>query len=253
MKTPTIQVARDKEALAHVVAEHVVMVATDSVSARGLFTIALAGGSTPEPVYRKLAREEFSSRIDWKRAQIFWGDERCVPPDDSESNYRMARAALLDHVLLPAENIHRICGEIEPDHAASEYARELENIFGGDTTRGGSPPDGFDLVLLGMGDDGHTASLFPLQPAVTEQKRWVMAQRPDGATLWRITLTPVVINAAKNIAFIVSGEDKAPRVKEVLHGTRQPSKLPAQAIMPTSGEIVWFLDKAAAVSLSDKN
>jgi 6-phosphogluconolactonase len=247
----TIRVLPDGEHLTLAAAEHVVKLASEAIAANGRFTIALAGGSTPAPVYEKLAGDEFSARVDWSRVQVFWGDERCVPPDDPQSNYRMARLALLDRVPIPSGNIHRIRGEDEPEEAAALYARELQTVLGGDAERGGPPAAGFDLILLGMGEDGHTASLFPGSRAVTEQKRWVMAQYLEVVAAWRVTLTPVVINAAENIAFIVAGANKAERVREVLQGPSQPTVLPSQAIKPTRGRLVWLMDSAAASQLKD--
>jgi 6-phosphogluconolactonase len=244
-----IKIFSDRDQLFHAAAAHVAQTASEAIQKRGRFSMALSGGSTPKPVYAKLAKAEYSSLIDWSRVHIFWGDERCVAPDDPQSNYRMARETLLDRVPIPQANIHRIHGESEPLHSAQAYVQELQSMFGGQTEQGGPPPSGLDLILLGMGDDGHTASLFPGSAAIAEQKRWVMAQYVEVFKMWRITLTPVFINTARNITFIVSGQDKAARLREVLEGPPQPMSLPAQAIRPTQGRLLWLVDKAAASGL----
>uniref|UniRef100_A0A7C3Z1I1 6-phosphogluconolactonase n=1 Tax=Desulfobacca acetoxidans TaxID=60893 RepID=A0A7C3Z1I1_9BACT len=220
-----------------------------AIAARGRFTVALAGGETPRPVYERLAGAEYRKCIDWSRVQVFFGDERCVPPQDPQSNYRMARMALLDRVPLPTGNIHRIRGEDDPERAAADYARILQNTFGGEASVGGPPPQGFDLIFLGMGDNGHTASLFPGLPAVSETTRWVMAQYVETEGRWRITLTPVIINAARLVAFLVSGAAKAEMLQRVLEGPYQPEELPAQVIKPLRGELLWLVDAAAAARL----
>ena len=240
-----IEVFRDRERLIQAAAEHVTEIASQGITENGRVAIALSGGSTPRPLYSLLASEPYSKRIDWPKVHIFWGDERCVPPDNSQSNYQMARETLLDTVPIPVSNVHRIHGEEDPEKAATAYEKELRAFFGVNVTDG-SPRLGFDLILLGVGDNGHTASLFPGLSAVTEKKRWVMAQYVKDLSMWRITLTPVVINAAKNVIFIVSGEEKAKRLYDALEGPFQPEVLPAQIIRPAAGRLLWFLDKAAA-------
>jgi len=233
-----IQVFSSPELLADAVALHIVNCAANAVAVTGRFTIALSGGSTPAAAYRRLATPD--SRLptpDWQRTHVVWGDERCVPPDDLRSNYRMAKEALLDRVPIPADQIHRIRGEDDPEKAAMEYERELRGLLGS---------EGLDLVLLGMGEDGHTASLFPGQAAVHETARWVIAvPAPDG-TMWRITLTPAVLNAARNVTFVVAGPSKAARLQQVLEGPFAPDVLPAQAIRPVQGRLTWMVDEAAA-------
>ena len=240
----TLQVFAESE-LTRGTAEYMAQAAQQAISERGRFSLALSGGSTPRPVYELLAQTPYRDRIDWSRTHIWWGDERCVPPDDPQSNYRLAREALLDRVPLPAENVHRMRGEIDPAAAAEEYEQELARYFaaGGEE---GPPATGLDLVLLGMGDNGHTASLFPGQPAVHELRRTVVAEYIDEVGMWRITLTPLTIDAARHIVFLVSGASKAQRLHEVLDGPYDPDRSPAQVIKPTGGELVWLVDRAAA-------
>jgi len=226
-------------------AEKIVRLGAEAIEENEIFTVALSGGSTPRPLYVLLATGMFAKPFDWSRVHLFWGDERCVPPGDPRSNYRMVREALLDAVPIPPPNIHRIRGEEDPKVAAAAYERELRAFFGSNGADG-PPRMGFDLVLLGLGDNGHTASLFPELPAATEQVRWVMAQFVEVVSMWRITLTPVVINAAKNVAFVVSGSEKAQRLRDVLEGPFQPELLPAQMIKPAHGRLLWLVDDAAA-------
>jgi 6-phosphogluconolactonase len=188
-------------------------------------------------VYQRLA----SSALDWKRVHVFFGDERCVPPDDPRSNFAMASAALLDRVPIPVENLHRMRGEDVPDTAAEAYEDELRRSLG----EGGR----LDLVLLGLGHDAHTASLFPGLAAVTEKQRTVMAAYVEFVGMWRLTLTPPSINAARRVTFVVSGADKAEILHRVLQGPRQPVVLPAQAIRPIEAPALWLIDAAAAAKL----
>ena len=239
---------RDQEALARAVAEHVVAHAQEALAARGRFLLALAGGSTPRAAYDVLATPAVASRIDWTRTHLVWSDERCVPPDDPRSNFRMTREALLDKVEVAPSNWHRIHGEEEPHRAAAAYERYLRELLGSHV-RGRPPGAGLDLVLLGMGDDGHTASLFPGSKAVREHVKWVVAEYVDAVAMWRITLTPWIINSARNVTFVVSGVGKADRVAEVLEGPQLPNQLPAQSIAPVRGQLTWLLDQPAASRL----
>jgi 6-phosphogluconolactonase len=243
-----ITVYPDQESLSRGAADFIAASATRALAERGRLTLALAGGSTPRPVYARLAAN-YRDQLDWSKVQIFFGDERCVPPDNPQSNYLMAQTALLAQVPLPPGNIHRLRGEADPEAAAVAYTEILQQTFGGDAAAGGPPPKGFDLILLGMGDNGHTASLFPGLAAVTETKRWVMAQYVEVMGNWRLTLTPVVINAARQVVFLVSGASKAEMLHRVLEGPYQPVVLPAQSIKPTDGELHWLLDAPAAAKL----
>jgi 6-phosphogluconolactonase len=242
------QVFPDRQALIDGAAAHIAELAANAIGARGGFTLALSGGNTPQPVYSLLATAPYVKSIDWSLVQIFFGDERCVPPDDQRSNYHMARRALLDQVPLPMDNVHRIRGEDNPEEAAAKYITALQKIFGG-KSGAGAPDAGFDLILLGMGDNGHTASLFPGLPAVTERSQWVVAQYVEVAGMWRVTMTPTLINAARNVTFLVSGSDKADVLSRVIEGPHQPIVLPSQAIKPANGQLRWFLDAPAAAHL----
>ena len=233
------------ERLADAVTRHIVARAAAAISATGRFTLALAGGSTPRAAYALLASEAFAHRVEWGLVHVVWGDERCVPPDDPRSNYRMAKEALLDRVPIPTHQIHRIRGEDDPEEAAAEYERELRALLCHPERSEGSL-ESLDLVLLGLGEDGHTASLFPGQTAVHETARWVVAVPAPDATMWRITLTPAILNAARNVTFVVSGAGKAERLQQVLQGPFTPDVLPAQAIRPLQGRLTWMVDEAAA-------
>ena len=220
--------------------------AAGAVSTRGRFTAALSGGRTPETLYGLLAKSPFASQIPWDRVHLFWGDERCVPPDHGESNYRLARERLLDHVPIPPANVHRILGERDPAEAAALYEQLLRDFFGPH----GDPVFTFDVVLLGLGEDGHTASLFPGTGPIRETARWVAGHFVDARKEWRITLTPAAINAARTVVFIVTGKTKAAAARDVLEGPCRPDALPAQAIRPLHGELRWMLDREAAQLLT---
>jgi 6-phosphogluconolactonase len=244
---PLVETFRDRRALVRWTAERIVRLCAAAIEEKGRFVVALSGGSTPRPLYALLAGE-LAGSIDWSRVHLFWGDERCVPPDDPQSNYRMVKESLLSGVSVPLSHIHRIHGEDDPKAAAAGYEKELRSFFG--SAGGDGPPrTGFDLVLLGMGENGHTASLFPGLPAVTETVRWVMAQYVEVVSMWRITLTPVVINAAERIFFLVQGGEKAETAARVLGGPINPEVLPAQTIRPVHGQLLWLMDEAAAASV----
>lgn len=229
----------DANHLAHTAAELFVALAKPAIAEQGRFTVALSGGSTPKALYQLLAREPYANQIEWPHVHIFWGDERCVSPDHPDSNYRMAREAFLQYVPLLPENIHPMHGDIDPAQASAEYEQQLRIFFGN-----GLPA--FNLVLLGMGDDGHTASLFPGTAAIHEQNRWVIGHYVEKLESWRLTLTPPVINAAAQITFLVAGKSKAERLRDVLKGPYQPDVLPSQIVKPTEGRLVWLVDEEAA-------
>jgi 6-phosphogluconolactonase len=243
----------DAACLAQGVAQHLVTLAAEAIADHDRFTVAFSGGSTPRAAYALLATEDYIPHINWSRVHIFWGDERCVTPDHPDSNYRMARETLLDHVPIPAENVHRMHGEMEPEAAAEEYERVLRLFFaqrcGGADKGGHEPVPRFDLMLLGMGQDGHTASLFPNTEALGEQTRWVVAQYVNKLKAWRMTLTPVAINSAAHIWIVVSGAKKAERLRQVLTGAHQAEMLPVQLIKPAQGHLLWMADASAMALL----
>jgi 6-phosphogluconolactonase len=228
-----LHVFADPAALALAAATRIAAAAADAVAARGRFRLVLAGGETPRQTYRVLAGEVFARQVDWPRVEAFWGDERCVPPDDPRSNYRMARESLLDRVPIGPENVHRIHGEAEPVRAADAYEERLRGVVP-------------DLVLLGLGVDGHTASLFPGHAAVRERNRRVVAEYVETVEGWRVTMTPPLLNSARAVAFLVSGAGKAGPLCQVLEGALPPDLLPARAIHPATGRLDWLLDAAAA-------
>ncbi len=244
-------VEADADALARRTAQYFVEMAAEAVDAAGQARIAISGGSTPKAVFELLAdrRKKWRGAMPWDRLNLYWVDERTVPPDHLDSNYRMAREAMLSHVPLPADQIHRMEGELDPEAAASRYESELRNSF---RLEGAESPR-FDLVQLGMGPDGHTASLFPHTAALHEMSRLVTANHVPQLDTWRITLTWPVINHASSVFFLIAGADKAERVHEVFMGPRDPERLPSQLIWPSSGILTLFLDKAAAALLPATN
>ena len=244
----TLHVFADAQTAARAAAVEVVRAAERAQMARGHFRLVLSGGSTPRALYQLLANEEFLPLIDWANVYVFWGDERCVPPDHADSNYRMARQSLLDFVPIPLDHIYRLHGEMPPEQAASAYEASLRSFFS-DRERGETPEARFDLVLLGLGDDAHTASLFPGTPALAETERWVAAQYVEKLGVWRLTLTPPAINAASAVQFLATGAGKAAALAAVLAGPRDPHQFPAQFIQPQSGALDWYVDEAASAGL----
>ncbi|MGI9147517.1 MAG: 6-phosphogluconolactonase [Chloroflexota bacterium] len=238
----TIRVLPDPQALADAAARHVVERAHLAIAERGRFSIALSGGSTPRDLHTRLSSPPLVGQIDWARVHVFFGDERCVPPEDERSNFRMADETLLSKAPIPRDQIHRVRGELPPEEAAADYDRQLRDFFGDEPPR-------VDVILLGMGDNGHTASLFPGLSAVREQQRHVMAEYVAEVSMWRITLTPVVLNLAREDVFLVAGAAKAEMLVRVLEGAYVPDALPAQVVRPSLGEVIWMVDAAAAAKL----
>lgn len=241
-----IQRCADAEQVSRTGAEWFVRLCRESITARGRFLVALAGGSTPKRLYQMLAEAPLRDEVDWSRVEVFWGDERSVPPDHSDSNYGMATAALLSRVPIPATQIHRPRAE-DPDlaGAASDYENEIARVSGS-TIPG--PPPAFDLVLLGMGGDGHTASLFPHTSALKEIDCWVVANQVPQLNTWRVTMTYPMLNAARQVIFLVAGADKADRLVEVLEGPPDLERLPSQGVQP-AGQLLWLVDEKAAARL----
>lgn len=230
----------DPPALARRACEHVLRTASEALAARGVFRIALSGGSTPALLYRELAQ---APGADFARWHVYFGDERAVPPDHADSNYRMAREAWLGRGQVPEAQIHRIRGELDAAKAAAEYERELVASFG---TR---EAPRFDLALLGLGSDGHTASLFPGTTALREARLYVASTWVERLSTQRITLTLRTLNAARNVLFLVAGADKASTLRAVLHGGPEAAELPARMIKPWEGSLTWMIDSAAATGL----
>ncbi len=246
----TIQVVASAEELARVAADAMVRHAADAIRERGRFIVALSGGSTPTSLFRLLAQPPLAERIDWRHVHVCWGDERCVSPADARSNYRMACDALLDHVPIPAAQVHRMRGEDVPAVAAAAYETELRELFRlpGPQNRNFAA---YDLILLGLGDDGHTASLFPHGLALHEQSRWVVADYVKAVSMWRITFTLPLINASRAVLFLVAGAGKAHAVRQILSVSTPAQSLPAARVGPSRGRLHWIVDGAAAAKWPD--
>lgn len=235
-----IQVA-DAAALAQKAADTFRQMAQETIAQHGRFTVALSGGSTPKAMFALLASEPYRNEIDWAHVYIFWGDERCVPPEHPDSNYRMTNEALLSHVALPPQNVFRLHGEDDPATAARAYSAELRQFF-----QTASSPR-FDLVFLGLGADGHTASLFPGTTALHAGANEIAVENyVEKLKTYRLTLTAATINQAQTIVFLIGGADKAATLKAVLQGAYQPDLYPSQLIQPVNGTLIWMVDEAAS-------
>ena len=237
MMNPEIKVLPDPAAVAVEGAERFIVAAREAVDLGGRFSVAFSGGHTPKAMFELLAGEPYRSRVTWEKVEVFFSDERCVPPDSTESNYRMASEALLKRVPIPGDNVYRMRGDIDPQESAREYGELLKEKFGD-----GGP----DLIMLGMGPDGHTASLFPNTEALHETKHRCVANYVEQLKTWRITMSAPFINRARAVMFLVTGADKARRVAEVLEGPRDTERLPSQLILPVAGKFIWLMDAAAA-------
>src|SRR3989440_6995670 len=240
---PSVHVFDDPEQVAREAAGLFVRLSIEAVSERGSFSVALSGGTTPRRIYELLASDDYRPQVPWAKVHPFFGDERTVAPDHPDSNYRMANEALLSLVPIPSKNVHRIDGVGDAAANASQYESELREFFGD------AAWPRLDLVMLGMGDDGHTASLFPGTTALAEERAWVVANWVEKFQTWRITLTAPAINAARRVLFLVTGATKAERLREVLRGEQHPTRLPSQLIRPRDGTLEWFVDRAAAEKL----
>jgi 6-phosphogluconolactonase len=239
-----IAIYPDIHALSQQAAEYIVRIANESIADHGRFSIAFTGGTTPGETYRLLGGEPFRSQINWQLVHIFWGDERCVPQDSPDSNFYLAQKVLLNSIAIPDLQVHRMPADQPDREAASQaYAVEMQHAF--DTN--GVPS--FDLIHLGMGPEAHTASLFPHQASLHEKQRLVMPVSVPKPPPDRLTFTPPLLNAARNVLFLVTGSDKADALKAVIEGDYQPDEYPAQIVRPTNGEVVWMLDKAVAQKL----
>jgi 6-phosphogluconolactonase len=237
--------ARDEEALADRAADLFVDRGKQAVSSRGMFCVALSGGTTPRGLYRKLAAEPIASQVHWSQVQVFFSDERFVPPDSNESNYRMAKEALLSKVPIPDRNVHRVeTINTLPEESAGLYEQGIRRVF----KTGQADVPRFDLILLGLGDDGHTASLFPGTNALSESGRLVVANFVKALDSWRITFTLPLINAARNVVFLVKGQDKAVILQRVLSGD---ARLPATLVRPSHGDLGWLVDESAGAKVAE--
>lgn len=247
MSEPEVVVLPDLAAVAAEAAERVAAICERAVRSRGACAVALSGGETPRPLYARLAADPYRRRIPWERLEVFWGDERGVPPDDPRSNFGLAHQTLLAKVPVPEDHIHRMPADAaDPQAAAAAYAETLRALL--PATADGWPR--FDLVLLGIGDDAHTASLFPRTDAVRERDRAVAAQFVPAAGMWRMTLTVPVLTHAAEILFLVAGASKADAVRAALEGPAEGHDVPAALIRPVDGRAVWLVDAAAAARLT---
>lgn len=237
----SVEVTPTADALARVACELIAAAAAASIGRRRLFRIALAGGSTPRAVYRLLADDSY---INFRQWQIFWSDERCVPPTDAASNYAMAKAALLDRLATPPALVLRMAGEGDPAAAAAAYARTVRELTPPNPAAGTGETPRFDLILLGMGADGHTASLFPGAPALDEHARLVVAT-PAPTGQMRLTFTYPLLNAARRVLILVSGAEKAATLRAVLQGPHDPARYPVQGVNLVRGNLTWLVDAAA--------
>lgn len=236
---PDVRVFSDVNKLSLRAAEGVVRTINESVQTNGRFSLALSGGNTPRTLYRLLS-SQFRDQIPWTRVHVFWGDERYVPLGDPHSNYRMARETLLDAAPCPPGNVHPMPTELsDPDTAARDYEKTLRNYFSGDWPR-------FDLLLLGIGEEGHTASLFPGSPALEETKRWVVAVKVPAEPPRRLTLTLPVLSHAANVYFLVTGSNKAQALHSILNRPPDPKNYPASGVSLARGTVIWWVDREAA-------
>lgn len=243
-----IQVLDSATQVAEAGALHFIRICRASIKARGMFSVVLSGGSTPKGMFTLLATDEYKNQVAWEKCHFFWGDERCVPPTHNDSNYKMALESLLAHIPTPANQIYRMKAENpDIDSAATDYQTKIASFFKID-----SPLDfpQFDLIYLGMGNDGHTASLFPGTKALTEKSRWVTPNFVPKFNTNRMTFTYPLINNARNVIFLAAGKDKVPALKQVLQGPPAIDTYPSQGINPEKGSLLWLIDVDAAAELS---
>jgi len=237
-----LNIYKDADELSNEVAKWLINYIAETLKKKDRFTIALSGGSTPHKLNTLLAADPYKQQIDWSKLHIFFGDERAVPFEDSRNNAKMAYDTLLNHVPVPADQVHVMRTDISPEASAVEYEKILHQYFHAHTTS-------FDLVFLGMGDDGHTLSLFPGTPVIHDEDKLATAFYLKEQDMYRITLTASIVNRSAIVAFLVTGSSKAPALKEVIEGDYNPDKYPAQIIKPARGEVFWFTDEAAAALL----
>ncbi|MEO8861665.1 MAG: 6-phosphogluconolactonase [Ginsengibacter sp.] len=242
----TLHIFKNKEELGEGMASWICELINSTLQRQEYFTLALSGGNTPKILFNKLASPEYKEKVNWQRVHFFWGDERAVPFKDDRNNAKMAYDLLIDHLNIPNSQVHIMRTDIEPLFAAMEYSKILHTYFNNTAST-------FDLVLLGMGDDGHTLSLFPGGQNNTDNNEWVTAIYNENQKMYRITLTPQIVNSSSAIAFMVDGEKKAAVLEEVLEGPYAPDKFPAQIIKPPKDNVHWFLDEAVAKKLKRRD
>jgi 6-phosphogluconolactonase len=240
--TPQLLIAPSMQAWIDESVQIITQASNQVISQRGKFSMVLSGGSTPRSIYQALADPQNASQIDWPFTYIFWGDERSVPPDHADSNYLMAKQALLDHVPVPPENIYRIRGELSPQDSAADHEERIKSFFKDQERR-------FDLVLLGLGADGHTASLFPESQALNENQNWVAPNYAPSQQAWRITLTYPALLSARQAIFLVSGAGKAKVVKQIIQDPYSSTQFPAAKVAANHPNLSWILDQGAAKHL----
>jgi 6-phosphogluconolactonase len=247
-----IQIFPTADTLADGAANLFVLAAQEAIAERGRFTVALAGGKTPEATCARLARPAMAAQVEWDKVFVVFGDERFVPYDDERSNYGLARRTLLSSVPIPSANVFPIPTEMAtPDEAARAYADILAGVF---SRKPDDPPPVIDLILLGLGDDGHTASLFPGMPSLEVTEAWAVSTPPGTLPppIERVTLTFPVLNAARQVVFLVGGAPKAAVVREILQGNSSREQYPAAGVQPTDGMLTWLLDEAAASAMTQR-
>lgn len=238
-------ICADVEELSRKAAERFIDLARNAIARNGRFIVALSGGSTPRALYSLLASPGYNERIEWNKIHLYWGDERCVPPHHPDSNFLMVQETLLANITIPRENFHRIAAEFDPAAAAADYEEQIQKLF--QLSPGALPR--FDLILLGLGEDGHTASLFPDNPALDDTRHIVAGAYIEKLKAHRVTLTLPVINRAAEIVFLVAGRDKAAVVQQIVGESPNGSTLPAARVRPTNGRLVWLITKDAASEL----
>jgi 6-phosphogluconolactonase len=240
-----LEVFKDNDHLSHALAEWITSLIEETLTRREQFSFVLSGGSTPKKLNTLLSSSPYKERIDWRKIHVFWGDERAVPLEDERNNAKMAFDTLLNKVDIPKEQIHIMDTSLSPEAAAIQYEEILFEYFGSEVL----PARTFNLIILGMGDDGHTLSLFPGTPVIHEEKSWTSSYFLKAQDMYRITLTKNIVNHSDHIVFMVSGKEKAHAIHEVLEGDRNPDLYPSQVIIPTQGELHFFMDEAAASKL----
>lgn len=240
---PRYLISADAATLMQDAASRLLQWSQEAITARGVFHIALSGGSTPNALFRVMAGDAYRERYDWAHIHLWWSDERYLMVYDPQCNCVMAGTALIEHITIPPENVHRVRQELPALESATEYEAQIHQHISGDVV------PRFDVILLGLGEDGHTASLFPGTVSQLPQDRLVVAHYVPKVSMWRVTFMPQLINAARHVAFLVSGAGKTDVIQRVTRGAYQPEELPAQLIAPQPGDLTWMLDTPAAVDL----